>query len=156
MHTNGSQTTLGDGNSAGMTMKIRRLASWMMAALLALNVGFSQLAQAAGSQLLTMQQLLAKPQRFEGQRVRTTGFLRLEFEANALYQTRDDFSGAVMQHAIWLDLTNAQLRGLSKLNHGQVAVEGTFTAQYKGHGGKWPCALTHITGVRMWRKPRRN
>ena len=61
-------------------MKMRRLAPWMMAALLALNVGFSQLAQAAGSQSVTMQQLLAEPQRFEGQPVRTTGFLRLEFE----------------------------------------------------------------------------
>ena len=137
-------------------MKMRRLAPWMTAALLALNVGFAQLAHAAGPQTVPMQQLLAEPQRFEGQRVRTTGFLRLEFEANALYQTRDDFNNTVLQHAVWLDLTNAQLRSLSKLNNGHVVVEGVFSAQYKGHGGKWSRALRHVAGVRMWRKPRRN
>lgn len=136
-------------------MKMRRLAPWMMAALLALNVGFVQLAHAAGLQTVPMQQLLSEPERFEGQRVRTIGFLRLEFEANALYPTRDDFNNAVMQHAVWLDLTNAQLRRLGKLNNGHVIVEGTFSAQYKGHGGKWPGALHPVTDVRMWRKPRR-
>lgn len=137
-------------------MNMRRWAPWMMAALLALNAGFTQLAHAAGSQSVTMQQLLAEPQRFEGQRVRTTGFLRLEFEANALYQTRDDFNNTVMQHAVWLDLTNAQLRRLGKLNNGHVVVEGVFTAQYKGNGGKWPGALRPVADVRMSQKPRRH
>lgn len=135
-------------------MNMRRLAPWMMAALLALNFGFAQLAHAARPQTVPMQQLLADPQRFEGQRVRTTGFLRLEFEANALYLTRDDFNNTVMQHAVWLDLTNAQLRKLSKLNNGHVVVEGIFSAKYKGHGGKWAGALSHAAGVRMWREPR--
>lgn len=137
-------------------MNMRRISPWLMAAVLALNLGFAQLAHAAGSQTVTMQQLLAEPQRFEGQRVRTTGFLRLEFEANALYPTRDDFNNTVMQHAVWLDLTNAQLRRLSKLNNGHVVVEGVFSAQYKGHGGKWPGALRQVGSVRMWRKPRRH
>jgi hypothetical protein len=141
-------------------MKTMRLAQWLptwsYTVLLLLSLGFSQCAYAAGPQTVPMQQLLADPQRFEGQRIRTTGFLRLEFEANALYQTREDFNGAVMQHAVWLDLTNAQLRSLSKLNNGHVIIDGVFSAQYKGHGGKWPGALTRIAGVRMWRKPRRN
>jgi hypothetical protein len=137
-------------------MNMQRLAPWMMAAVLAMNLGFAQLAQAAAAQTVPMQQLLADPQRFEGQRVRTTGFLRLQFEANALYQSRDDFNNAVMQHAIWLDLTNAQLRRLGKLNNGHVVVEGVFTAQYKGSGGKWPGALRPVADVRMWRKPRRH
>jgi hypothetical protein len=139
-----------------MTMKMRRLLAWMLAALLALNLGFAQPAHAAGAPTVTMQQLLAEPRRFEGQRVRTTGFLRLEFEANALYPTRDDFNNSVMRHAVWLDLTNAQLRRLGKLNNGHVVVEGTFTAQYMGQGGKWPGALRHVASVRMWRKPRRH
>jgi hypothetical protein len=120
-----------------------------------INLGFAQLAHAAGAQTVTMQQLLAEPQRFEGQRVRTTGFLRLEFEANALYPTRDDFNNAAMEHAVWLDLSNAQLRRLGKLNNGHVVVEGEFSVQYKGHGGKWLGVLRHVAGVRMWRKPGR-
>ena len=140
-------------------MKTNRLArwipTWLYAVLLMFNLGFAQLAHAASTQTVPMQQLLAEPQRFEGQRVRTTGFLRLEFEANALYLARDDFNNTTMQHAVWLDLTNAQLRRLGKLNNGHVVVEGVFSAQYKGHGGKWPGALRHVAGVRMWRKPRR-
>lgn len=129
--------------------------AWWYAALLVMNSGFAHAAHAAGPRTVSMQQLLADPHRFEGQRVRTIGFLRLEFEANALYATRDDFNGAVKGHAVWLDLTNAQLRSLGKLNNGHVVVEGVFSAQYRGHGGKWPAALSHIVGVRMWRSHRR-
>jgi hypothetical protein len=141
-------------------MKTTRVARWIpvwsYAVLLILHLGYAPLAHAAASQTVPMQQLLADPQRIEGHQVRTTGFLRLEFEANALYQTRDDFNNAVREHAVWLDLTNAQLRRLGKLNNGHVVVEGVFSAQYKGHGGKWAGALHPVTDVRMWRKPRRH
>ena len=140
-------------------MKTRPLAAqfarYFFAALLLLNLGFVNLAEAAEPQIVPMQQILADPQQFEGQRVRVTGFLRLEFEANALYLDRNDFNNSVIPHSLWLDLKDAQLRSLSKLNNGRVIVEGVFIAKGKGHAGMWPGSLTDGVHVHMWRIHRR-
>lgn len=132
-----------------------RVWRYVFAALLLLNIGFSPWAHAEGPRTIPMQELLADPGRFEGQRVRVVGFLRLEFERNAIYLTRDDFNNSASEHAILLDLTNAQLRSSSKLNHGHVIVEGVFRAKDIGHGGMWTGSLKPVARLSMWRKPRR-
>lgn len=124
------------------------------AALLLLNFGLTGLAHAAEVAVVPMSELIADPQRFEGQRVRVVGFLRLQFDRNALYMTRDDFNNAVVEHALWLDLKNSQLRSSSKLNNGHVTVEGVFGPADKIHVGKWAGALKEVSSLRMWRKPR--
>jgi hypothetical protein len=132
-----------------------RYSRYFFAALLLLNLGFPQWACAAAPPTIPMQQLLDDPEKFEGHTVRVVGFLRLEFERNALYLNRDDFNKSVMKHALLLDLTNGQLRSSSKLNNGHVIVEGVFSAKDIGHGGMWPGALKPVVRLHMWRIYRR-
>lgn len=87
--------------------------------------------------------------------MRVVGYLRLEFERNALYLNRDDFNNSVTKHALLLDLTNAQLRSSSKLNNGHVIVEGVFSANDIRHGGMWPGSLNPVVRLNMWRIHRR-
>ena len=134
------------------TGRVRR---YFLAALLLLNIGFAPQAHADAARTVPMQELLADPGKFEGQRVRVVGFLLLEFEQNALYPTRDDFNNSVTEHALFLELTNTQLRSSSKLNHGHVIVEGVFSAKNIGHGGMWTGSLKPVMRLQMWRKPRR-
>lgn len=126
----------------------------LCAALLLIHLGWPAHAWAAPPRTIAMQELLAHPGNFEGQRVRVVGFLRLEFERNALYLTRDDFDNAVTGHALLLDLSNAQLRAASRLNHGHVVVDGVLRVTDIGHGGKWTAALRPVIRVAMWRKKR--
>ncbi|MDL2358502.1 MAG: hypothetical protein QFF03_24905 [Pseudomonadota bacterium] len=122
------------------------------AALLLLSLGMAGPAQAAAPRTLAMQELLAHPGNFAGQRVRVVGFLQLAFESNALYLTRADGDNAVTGHALLLELSNGQLRAASKLNHGHVVVDGVVRVADIGHGGKWIAALRPVTRVAMWRK----
>ena len=124
------------------------------AAMLLFNLGLASFAHAAEVPVVTMQELIAEPQQFEGQRVRVVGFLRLQFERNALYMARDDYNNSVVEHGLWLDLKNSQLRSSSKLNNGHVTVEGVFGPADKVHGDKWAGALKPVSSLRMWRKPR--
>jgi hypothetical protein len=128
---------------------------WWFAAMLLLDLGHANLALGADTQFISMKDVVADPQPYAGQKIRVTGFLRLEPEGNALYLSRDDFNKSAARHALWLDLTNAQLRSLSKLNNGRVIVEGTFSTNYMGHGGRWAGALRQVVRIRMWRMQRR-
>lgn len=132
-----------------------RVGRYVFAALLLLDMGCSPWAHAEGPRTVPMHELLVEPGRFEGQQVRVVGFLQLEFEQNALYQTRDDFNDSVTEHALFLELSNAQLRSSSKLNHGHVIVEGVFRAKDIGHGGMWTGSLKPVMRLNMWRRPRR-
>jgi len=126
------------------------------AGLLLLNLGLAGLVRAEEVPVVPMSELIADPQRFDGQRVRVVGFLRLQFDRNALYMGRDDYNNAVAEHALRLDLKNSQLRSSSKLNNGHVTVEGVFGPADKMHGGPWAGALKEVSSLRMWRKPRGN
>jgi hypothetical protein len=126
----------------------------LLAALLLMGLGGAGIAAAAGVQTVPMRQLLAEPERFEGQRVRVNGFLRLEFRAHALYLERNDYNSAVAKHSLKLDLRDGQLRSLSRLNNGRVLVEGTFRRSEGDNAAAAPGSLHHITWVGMARKPR--
>lgn len=132
-----------------------RLPRFVFAALLLLNLGFAHGAPAAPPRTVPMQQLLDEPEKFEGQRVRVVGFLRLEFDQNTLYPNRDDYNTSQTKHALLLDLSNAQLRSSGKLNNGRVMVEGVFRTKDIGHGGLWPGALKPVIWLNMTRKQRR-
>jgi hypothetical protein len=126
-----------------------RLPQRLFAAMLLLNLATLPLAHAVATPS-SMQQVVADPQRFDGQRIRVIGFLRLEFERNVLYLSRNDFNESVAAHALRLELTNAQLRSLGKLNNGRVSVEGVFSAK---NGAPWAGSLHRVAQIRMARKP---
>jgi hypothetical protein len=95
-------------------------------------------------------QLIADPQRFDGQAIRVVGFLRLEFEGNAVYLHREDFEKSLLQNGIWIELTESQLRSSTKLNNGYVLIEGTFSSSEKGHLGIWPGSLQRVSRLSNW------
>jgi hypothetical protein len=128
---------------------------WRFAAVLLLSLAEANLARAADTQLVAMRDIFTDPPAFEGRKVRVAGFLGLDADGKALYMNRDDFNRSAAGHALRLDLTNAQLRSLSKLNNGRVLVEGTFSTNTNVDGTRWPGALKQVVRIRMWRNPRR-
>src|SRR6188472_601053 len=46
--------------------------------------------------------LLATPERYAGKTVRVHGFVRLEFEGDAIYLHKEDFDQRLTSNAIWL------------------------------------------------------
>lgn len=115
-----------------------------------LYVGLLGLANADEPKDVSMIQLIADPQRFDGQAIRIIGFLRLEFEGNAVYLHREDFEKSILQNGIWIDLTESQLQSSSNLNNGYVLVEGTFSSSEKGHLGLWPGSLRQVSRLSNW------
>jgi hypothetical protein len=73
-------------------------------------------------------QLIAAPSTFDGKLIRTIGFLRLEFEGDALYLHQEDFKHAIRQNRVWVDIPS-DFKNYSKLSMNYVIVEGVFNAK---------------------------
>jgi hypothetical protein len=99
---------------------------------------------------VSMVQLLATPEKFDGKLVRVFGFLRLEFEGDALYLHREDDTQGLTRNAVWVDRTEAIEREQEKLNAHYVLIEATFDAEDTGHMGLFGGALKKVIRIIPW------
>lgn len=85
-------------------------------------------------------QLLATPERYEGRLIRVQGVAHFAFEESALYLHREDADCMNSSNGLWL--RTAARDGLSDAF---VIVEGWFTAKEHGHLGAWPGEIKNIS-----------
>jgi hypothetical protein len=104
---------------------------------------------------VSMIQLIANPERYDGSPIRLIAFLNLEFEGNALYLHREDYEKSLSANAIWISLTDQQENSSKKLSGGYVLVEGTFRAKERGHMGMFAGSVERITRIQSWERRRK-
>jgi hypothetical protein len=94
---------------------------------------------------VTVAELLKHPARYNGKRVRITGYYHSEFEDSSLY----DKKGDPMFHALWVDGASsfAREKDLQWTDDGHVIMEGCFIQGPDGHLGGWPGELQRVTRV---------
>ena len=86
-------------------------------------------------------QLIATPERYEGHRVVVQGFCRLEFEEQALYLHREDSDAMNSANGLWLAIEGKH----KDVNDRFVLVEGVYTSKSHGHLGAWPGEIRNIS-----------
>jgi len=90
-------------------------------------------------------QLIATPEKYDGKVVQVMGFLRLEFEGNAIYLHEDDYRHAILKNGLMV-VTNPKIdMEADKLNLHYVLLEGTFHAHNHGNYGLNSGTITNIT-----------
>jgi hypothetical protein len=117
---------------------------FIVAILLAVPIQAQQPAE------VTLIQLIANPEKFDGKLIRVIGFLRLEFEGNVLYLHREDYENAILGNGIWVDVTPALSKQSAKLNMSYVLLEGIFSSGDRGHMGMWSGAIKQIRRAEVW------
>jgi hypothetical protein len=110
-------------------MKVMRLA-----ALFVLSLVASHMAVAVQPVDVSMIQLIATPEKYQGERVRVLAFLRLEFEGDAVYLHQQDYEQAIYRNGLWIDLPKTTASG-KNLSNQYVLVEGVFDAKRKRSSG---------------------
>jgi len=98
---------------------------------------------------VSMIQLIATPEKFDGKFARVIGFLNLEFEGDALYLHREDLVQG-LDNCVWVHRTDVMERDQKKLNRHYVVIEGIFDAQDHGHMGMFGGAIKDITRIENW------
>lgn len=100
--------------------------------------------------IVSMVQLIATPERFDGKTLQVVGFLDIEFEGTALYLHREDYEYAVYKNALSIQVPDRWL----KTPPGYVIVEATFDASKHGHMGAFQGTLLNVTRLDRWgRRP---
>lgn len=104
---------------------------------------------------VSMIQLIANPQQYDGSPIRLIAFLNLEFEGNALYLHREDYEKSNSSNAIWITLTDKQENSLKKLSGGYVLVEGIFRSKERGHLDMFSGSIERIKRIQSWERRRK-
>ncbi|WP_431050535.1 hypothetical protein [Roseateles sp. L2-2] len=112
----------------------------------------SALAQVTAPIHTSLIQLIAHPKEFDGKRVQIVGFVRLEFEGNAIYLHRDDELHGILKNGLWLNVEKLSKSDRLQFDGRYAFVEGTFSMEDQGHLGLWSGALRDITRM----EPRRS
>jgi hypothetical protein len=107
--------------------------------------------RATKSENVTLVQLIANPDQFNGKLIRVIGFLRLEFEGDVLYLHREDYEHAILGDGISVDVTSEITNQKETLNMHYALLEGIFDAKYRGHMGAWCGTLRNIRRAELWR-----
>jgi hypothetical protein len=99
-------------------------------------------------------QLIANPQQYEGKRIRIIGYLHLEFEGDAIYLHREDFEQGIVENAIWINTPKALTDELREaVNDKYVLCTGVFTAKRRGHMGMFSGEISDVNRISPWGRP---
>lgn len=99
---------------------------------------------------LSIIQLIATPERYHGKVVRIVGFVRLEFEGNAIYLHQEDLKHGLTTNGLWLSVTDEIEKRADKYSDKYVLVEGTFNSHNKGHMEMNSGAIENIKRLEVW------
>ncbi|MGZ4976197.1 MAG: hypothetical protein ACXV8O_03505 [Methylobacter sp.] len=99
---------------------------------------------------VSMIQLIANPDEYQGKVIRFIGFLKLAFEGNVIYVHREDYERAIIPNGVWVDIGKEMYKSSRKLSGHYVIVEGQFNAKDKGHMGMWSGTVTAVQRLDRW------
>ena len=96
--------------------------------------------------------LFATPEKYDGKLIRVVGYLNLEFEGNALYLHKEDYEKSLFRNAVWVNLTRKEAIEKTKTYSKQyVVIEGTFVMNDTGHMGLFSGGITQISRLDLWK-----
>jgi hypothetical protein len=117
----------------------------LLALLLVVAVWAQEPGKCGPATQVSLVNLIANPEKYDGKRVSVKGFLALEFEGNALYLHKEDFDNRLYKNGLWYAGETLESK---KYDRKYVNIEGTFSAAERGHMGLWSGTLKDVD--RLW------
>jgi hypothetical protein len=95
---------------------------------------------------VTFLELMAHPEKYDGKRIRVSGYYRTGFETSGLFEkevNQSSFAG------FWLDddSTFARAEDVHRPNDCYLTIEGVFNANERRHLGGWRGSIQNITRI---------
>jgi len=92
---------------------------------------------------VSMLQLLANPDKFDGSRVRVVGYIHFEADHDAIYLHREDEEQHLFKNGSWVSLAPGV--SFEGCQDAYVMIEGVYRARNEGRMSRWSGAVTHVT-----------
>lgn len=97
------------------------------------------------AQEVSLIQLIAAPERYEGKSVTVIGYFHLGFEHSAMYLSKSDYENDVWINGVWVDSVQP-----IEINDSYILITGIFTQKHTGHLGGWPSAICNVSELTKW------
>ena len=93
---------------------------------------------------ISIVQLLANPQKYDGNRIRVVGYIHFESPDAAIYLHKEDAEHRILKNGVWVSL--AEGGSIDGCQDSYAVIEGLYKASNTGHMRLWSGAITHVTG----------
>jgi len=102
---------------------------------------------------ISLLQLIATPDAFDGKYVQVIGFVHLEQEGTAIYLHREDWEQMLTKNGLWLQANDGTSDGSkeAQVKDRYALIEGRFAAKKMGHMGLWSGSIEDITRMQPWK-----
>ncbi|WP_183562594.1 hypothetical protein [Mucilaginibacter sp. SP1R1] len=96
--------------------------------------------------------LIANPDKYNGKKIRVIGYLHLEFEGNALYLHKEDYDHAMNKNSIWVSIgpKHPEVSNLKQYSDHYVIMEGTYDSRMNGHMAMNSGSIKDVTRLDIW------
>jgi hypothetical protein len=101
---------------------------------------------------VSMIDLIANPELFDGKKVMVQGYAHFEFEGDAIYLHKEDFLYGSLRNSLWLEIDHT--KSFVKCQDSYVYVRGTYRAGMGGHFDMFSGVLHDIFDCRPVQKLR--
>ena len=103
-----------------------------------------------------LQELISRPEIFDGRPVQLLGYATLEPDETALFISRESYEHGFTRDGVWLVIPDSLRSAITATIPGYVIVEGIFQADSSGQNGLFSGGIDHVRRVDSWhfdRKP---
>ncbi|MFT3796542.1 hypothetical protein [Flavobacterium sp.] len=90
---------------------------------------------------ISMIQLIANPEKYDGKRVTISGYIMTEFEGTAIFFSREDYEHGFTKNGIWLNVESDRANIYNK-EYGSLS--GVFDIKINGHFGAYSGSLKDV------------
>jgi hypothetical protein len=101
---------------------------------------------------ISLIRLIATPEKYDGKQIQVRGYINLEFEGNAIYLHKEDYTKSLTSNGFWVDFSKeiSEKKNLNDYNKKYVIIVGTFDMKSNGHMGLFGGTIKNITRLDLW------
>lgn len=101
---------------------------------------------------ISLIRLISTPEKYDGKQIQVIGYLNLEFEGNAIYLHKEDYSKGIFNNGFWVNFSKeiTEKKNLNDYNQKYVIIVGTFDMNSRGHMGMFGGTIKNITRLDLW------
>jgi len=124
----------------------------LLATLLAVGQPVLSKGAADSVQNVSLLELIVAPEKFDGKKLSTIGFLDMSLDGDLLYLHEEDSTNWISNNAIWIRRPEGG-RNKAVLNRKYVKVTGLFKCKYKEQLGYPLGGFYEIGSITLWSDP---
>ncbi len=97
--------------------------------------------------------LITTPEKYHGKRIQVKGYLKIQFEGNAIYLHKEDRVNFLTKNAFWVEFSDKLTEKVNPQDYSEqyVIIIGTFNMKSLGHMGLFSGTFENIIRLDPWK-----